>query len=188
MCRSGDTSRFVKDCYLIPLLNDTRLIGILSLENMNNKKQDAKYLGIVLSQVLQPMLDNLVQQKLLNYQLRYVYDYTCRYKNILFDAFVDLCKCNTMYRFQTSVHSYAEQLFGISNCHFYFAKQTSLTTYTSETHFSIFKQEQGVAGLVAKTQENILASNIKHHQSYHQNIDLNTTFPVFTIYANIGVL
>lgn len=36
--RFTNTTKFAKDCYLIPLLNEGRLIGLVSMENLSSKK------------------------------------------------------------------------------------------------------------------------------------------------------
>ncbi|CAD8057063.1 unnamed protein product [Paramecium primaurelia] len=178
--RNINTAKFAKDCYLIPLLTDSRLIGIISLENLNNKKQDAKYLGLLISQLLLAIIDKVLQFKLINYQLRY--------KNLLFEAFTELSKQKSKYKLQKSIENHAETLFGVANSRFFFYSQGIIYTYKDDMHTTEYSSDIGVIGHVAKTQEALLIGNIKQHHSFHQSVDMTSGLPIFTLPLAFGVL
>ena len=84
MYRNNETAKLVKDCFLIPLISEGRLIGIFSLTNLGMHKTDSKYLALITAVLIIPILEKLANIKVLNFQLKY--------KNILFDSLEEIAK------------------------------------------------------------------------------------------------
>ncbi|KAM3145598.1 hypothetical protein pb186bvf_002372 [Paramecium bursaria] len=158
---------------LYPLFNqNNHLAAILEISNSVSDyfSFDEEYYGVIFSKICEQILKIQLKNRLM--------EVTLNYNGLLHDAFHNFLQAQNRFELFKLIKNWSSSILTVAQMAFYFVdNQGRMVTFDQNQKEKSFLL-QGLAGMVAKRQKQLIVMNIRQAIEFDETVDIDTILPV----------